>query len=496
MNKQRFVAPLTSLLAGGLYVLAFAPFQQAWLAFITPALLLYCWRNASTKQAFYYGLLFGLGQFGVGTSWVYVSIHYFGHANVPLAALITALFTLVLALYPGLQGLCLRLFFAKKSLFIQYIIVFPITWLIFEWLRATLLTGFPWLMLGYTQTSTFLNAFAPLIGIYGMTWLVALLNGTLVLWCSKTTKTIKVAAGLLVGIIITLAWLFYQHTWTQAINTPVSVALIQGNAPQAMKWDADYIQQNIQRYVKSSAQHLDYDVIIWPEAAIPIIAPAAQPLLDQLDQMGKNHHSTIIVGIPDSNSERTRYYNTLKILGQGRGSYQKRHLVPFGEYIPLRVITNPIMQYFNIPLSNLSPGKTHQAELTAQGIPIAPFICYEIAYPTMALKTVKNTRLIIVINDDSWFGHSLASSQQIQMAQMRALETGRYLLYASNTGITAIISPQGTTVSSAPEHVFAVLTGKVYAMQGNTPLMRYGYYPLLLLLGLLLLIALLRSSKR
>ncbi len=495
MSKSRLLS-LLSLLSGGLYVIAFSPLQQYWLAFVVPALLLYCWKDASVKQAFYRGFLFGLGEFGIGTSWVYVSIHQFGNANVLLAGFITLLFTIMLALYPALQGALWRRFFRKKSQASQFLITFPISWVFFEWLRGWLFTGFPWLMLGYTQTTSIFNAYAALIGVYGITWLIALINGGIILLCCGKRRSPKLFTSMILFTITIVALIFHDHPWTKTEGKPLSVALIQGNIPQQMKWDNRYINDALKRYYHSTLEAIDHDLIVWPEAAIPVLPEQAQGLIDELNQIGKQHHSAIIFGIPTSGFEQTQYYNSMMIVGNGSGTYRKRHLVPFGEYTPLDNIFNPIMQYFSIPLSGLMSGASEQTALSAQDIRLAPFICYEIVYPKLAIQTARQSQLMIVINDDSWFGDSLAASQQLQMAQLRAIETGRYLLYASNTGITTIISPFGKLVAVAPEQVFTVLSGEVYAMSGNTPLMRYAYYPFWSVMALLFIMALFQKSQR
>lgn len=454
-------------------MLAFAPINAYGLAFITPALLLWCWKNATPRQAFSYGLLFGLGVFGVGTSWVYVSIHHFGNAPVSLAGLITLLFIFILALYPACQGYTWRKIFRNKTPAVQYLIAFPLTWVFFEWLREVLFTGFPWLFLGYSQTYSLLHAYAPIIGVYGLSFLVALINGAIILK--------KIGPWVGIGAVVLAAWPLSHHAWTRPIGMPLSVALVQGNIPQQAKWDPFQIRRGIDRYRQVAADY-STDLMVWPEAAIPLTAQDIPGLIRQLDTHAKQRQSTLFFGIPTCNTEKTHYYNSIMAVGVGVGQYDKRHLVPFGEYIPLAYFFNRFMAYFDIPMSHLSPGSSHQALLTMPGIntpviSIAPFICYEMAYPVLALHRSEGSHLLVVINDDSWFGESWAAEQQIQMAALRAVETGRYVLYASNTGITGIISPSGRLVQSVPQRIFTVLTGYAQPMEGKTPLMKYGYYP-------------------
>jgi apolipoprotein N-acyltransferase len=484
--KSNWPYPILALISGALLPLAFAPFHFVVIALLSPAALLYAWLNATPKQAAFRGWLYGIGQFGVGISWVYISIHNYGQAPVPLAALITCLFILYLALFPTLQGYLFTRLFPKNNL-IKLVIVFPCSWVVFELLRSWLFTGFPWLLLGYTQSNTWLNGYAPLIGVYGISLIVACCSALLV--CVYTAKQFYYRAfGLFVCIALFLIGLFLQSiAWTTPVGSSLKATLIQGNVAQELKWAPEQILKNLALYTKYTEQNWDSDLIIWPEAAIAVPWHFAQDFLNDLAKKAKQHNVAIITGIPTING--TSAHNSVIAVGNGHGLYDKRHLVPFGEYTPLKPFYNIIMQSFNIPMSNFDPGASQQQPLFAHNVYIAPYICYEIAYPMEFLTFFPKAQLLLTVTDDSWFGKSIALAQHLQMAQMRALETGRYLLFSSNTGITAAINAKGQIQKVVSPYQETTLTTEVQPMQGVTPWMQTSIYPVILFLLFSLIVA-------
>lgn len=492
--KRNLALSALSLVAGAFLVLSFSPTKLYFFAFISAAVLLYCWLEATPRQAFWRGLLFGIGQFATGTSWLYISIHKFGNATGTIAGLITAAFILLMALYPATQGFIFSLLFRKKNLLIKCLVAFPTTWVIWEGLRSWLFSGFPWLLLGYSQTQTELNGYAPVLGIYGVSLVTAIIAGGVMVIFTKNSLKSKIVTSATLLAIVVISFPLHYHSWTKLADKPMSVALVQGNIPQTVKWDPSQAVDTINTYIKTTNQYWGKQIIIWPEAAIPVLANNVESLVEQLNKIAKKHHSALLFGAPISNENETKIFNAIIAIGDGNGIYFKRHLVPFGEYTPLEFLFKPIMNYFDIPNSDLSKGPAKQPLINAQHINIAPFICYEIAYPYLVANASKNAQLLVTINDDSWFGDSLAIPQQLQMAQMRSIETGRYMLYVSNTGITAIINPLGNITATAPENVLAVVTGDIHAATGNTPVMYYGIYPMLVILILLVLLSL--SGRR
>jgi apolipoprotein N-acyltransferase len=482
---------LISLLAGCFLTLAFAPFHFYGLAFLCPALLLFQWLHAPPRKSTLLGLLFGFGFFGTGSSWVFISLYRFGNAPFWLAIFLTICFVAILAAYFALQGFLLSRFFARRFPILFCIGIFPASWMLFEALRSTFFSGFPWLLLGYSQLDTPLRGFAPIIGVYGLTFLTTMISGFLVLLCRVKLRFYwQVSCIAFIFLSIGFGALLSKINWTTPHSKELKVRLIQGNVPQNLKWDAQQVLAILAKYKNLTNSTWQGDLTIWPEAAAPLFYQQYPSFFQNLATEMKNTHQSLLFGIPFLNEKNQKIYNGMMLIGQYQGQYLKRHLVPFGEYLPLPFLYSWLLNYFQIPLSDMSPGPQSQAPMYLGKIRLAPFICYEIAFPHDVLKAVKNTQLIVALVDDSWFGDSIALDQHLQISQMRALETGRYLLLTTNTGITAVINPRGEVVSRAPIDQPYVLTAAVQPMTGNTPLMAWGYYPIFIISILLLFIAL------
>jgi apolipoprotein N-acyltransferase len=478
-----------ALLAGATLTLAFAPFYFFPLAVLSPALLLWLWLTVTPQQAFWRGWLYGLGFFGTGVSWVYISIHTFGNASVFLAALITMGFIALLALFPALQGYLLNRFFPENN-GRKMICTFAAIWVLLEWLRSLLFTGFPWLLLGDSQLHSPLKGYAPIYGVYGVSLAVLLSSGILVhiIWNIRKKKFKSVyysfaALALLWSIGGGLTFI----KWTKPLGNPIQVSLIQGNIPQELKWEPDQLQHTLDRYAALTQAHWDSKIIIWPEDAVPLPLQSATRFISQLDTAAKQHHVTIMMGIPvKSQFADDTYYNAVIAIGANTDAYLKHLLVPFGEYTPRPTFFKPIMKLFDIPMSDLLSSKDKIKPLQIDGIKIATFICYEIAYPEFVVSHTSSSGMLLTVSNDAWFGHSIASAQHLAIAQMRALEMGRPLLFVSNTGITAIIKPNGTLQAVAPKDTAYVLTEIVQPMAGETYWQKRPMDPLLILLILLL----------
>ncbi len=488
-SHRYYLQALLALISGGILPLAFAPINGYPIAFISPALLLIVWLQSTPRQALWTGGLFGLGFFGVGASWVYVSIHQYGNAGVVLSLLITGLFIFILALFPATLGYVFRLLFRNKRKSLVTLFAFPALWVIWEWLRSWILTGFPWLLLGNTQTHSTLSGYAPLFGVYGLSLLITLISASLVLIFLHKDVKIKIISIIIVFGIFILGAALTPIPWTHARGKPLTVSLVQGNISQSIKWDRNQLLEILTVYKNETEKHWDSNLIVWPEAAIPAFPQQVPFYFELLSDQAEKHRTALILGAPLYDAKDKKVYNAMMVLGNGKGTYLKRRLVPFGEYTPLQNLFSGAMNYFNIPLSDLSPGPWRQPTLYASGIPFAPFICYEISYPIEVLNSIQDKQFIVVISDDSWFGRSFASAQQMQIAQLRAQETGRYVLYSANTGVTAIITPEGTIEKAAPKDIRTVLNGEFTPMQGKTPLMWWNYYPVLGMIILMLIFA-------
>lgn len=478
-----------ALLAGAVLPLAFAPFGFYPLAILAPAILLWTWLSATPRQAFWRGFLFGLGFFGVGASWVFVSIHQFGDTNIFLAGIITGLFVSILALFPAVNGYVITRFFRENTVS-KLCLAFPSTWVLLEWIRSWFFTGFPWLFLGASQVNSPLHGFAPLVGEYGLSFIVALCSGLLVAMFqfTRTSNKWKIfLPGLLIIAIILSSNLLARIPWTQRAGNPLTVTLVQGNIPQQIKWNPEYLKMILDRYLLLSKNQWHSQILVWPEAAIPWLLQDTTEFIKNLDETAKQNHSIFISGIPIKDG--FDYYNGVIARGIGQGTYYKRHLVPFGEYVPLESWLRGLIGFFDIPMSNFSPGPATQPNFKMPGFEIAPFVCYEIAYPELVYSTLPQANILLTVSNDAWFGHSFAPAQHLQIAQLRALETGRYHLFSNNTGVSAIINPQGVIEAASPAFEATVLKGTVQKMTGITPIVWLGIMPILLFISGLLGIA-------
>jgi apolipoprotein N-acyltransferase len=483
---------LLSLIAGALLSLSFAPFNQFYLGILCPALFLLCLQKANPTQGFLRGLLFGIGLYGAGVSWVYVSIHTYGNASVILSILITALLVAFLALFSAFLGLLLTKY-GKLNKLPGILLAFPALWVIFEWIRSWLFTGFPWLLLGYSQIDSPLAGFATVFSVFGVSLATAFTSAALIgIWQNPKRARLYLILGLfaLWGTGTALK----SIEWTRPAGTSISVSLVQGNIPQETKWSQYYQDQILNTYQKLNQQAIGSQLIFWPEAAIPALPEQVAGFMNQLSQTAKQNNTAIMLGIPLYNYSTQQYYNAAVVLGNGHGVYLKRHLVPFGEYVPLLNILGPILNSLNIPMSGMTPGPDEQTLPIMQSIPVAVFICYESAFPEEFRNFTQNAELIATLSDDSWFGHSLGFYQHEEMDQMRAIETGRYIVRATNSGETSVVDPHGKVLAKIPSFEPGVLKSSIIPMNGNTPWMMIGIWPLLGLV-LLMLILFLPLSK-
>ncbi|WP_165855449.1 apolipoprotein N-acyltransferase [Marinobacter sp. JSM 1782161] len=492
-KQTRLLRGFALVLAGVLQTLTFSPFGFTWLGPVSVLLLLAIVMPRPSTRLFFYGWLFGLGLFGSGASWVYISISEYGNTSAPLAAVMTAIFAAGLALFPALTLWGWGKLAGERAL--HRLILFPGVWIIGDWVRSWLLTGFPWLYLGTAQVDGPLAGFAPITGVHGVTLLLvasatALYGGVMLF---RRHSRAGAAALTLLAVLPWLAGPLLQSVhWTKRDAEPMSITAVQGNVPQLIKWDPEFLKQQIETYLGLTAGDWNQDLILWPETAIPVTQDQAGPLIENIaGKLGPD--STLITGIPwygfsDALEDYT-FRNSIMAIGNGTGMYYKQKLVPFGEYVPLQQYLRGLIGFFNLPMSSFSPGPSDQAPLNAGSHKVMPFICYEIAYPDFVARNAWNTDLLITISNDGWFGHSIGPLQHLQIARMRALETGRFLLRGTNNGVTAIIDDQGQITERIPQFEKAVMRGEVYTVTGKTPYMAAGSWPALTLALILIVFA-------
>ncbi|MHA7841534.1 MAG: apolipoprotein N-acyltransferase [Gammaproteobacteria bacterium] len=487
---MRFSFAIPSLLfafaSGALLTMSFAPFYQGWLAPLALASLFILIEKTPPKISFWQGFCFGFAFFATNLYWVAISINRYGHASLSLTVILTLLLTIILALFFAIPCYCYKRYYSGDHPF-YLLLTLPSLWTLQAYGRTLLCTGFPWDLVGYSQLTTPLAGWAPIVGIYGVTFLTAF---TAACFAYGYHKNIRSPAFLLALCLTSLFWimgsLLKHHHWTLPLNPPFKVALVQGNITQDRKWAANGAIDSFQQYWQLSQPLWEkQDIIIWPEDALPILEDDALPLLTRLQQTAAFYHTTLLLGIPTEKA--MKYYNTLLVLGTSQGRYDKRHLVPFGEYTPSWL--QSLVQGLQIPLSTLTAGASQQAPLSVQTAIIAPTLCYEIIFPESVRQQAKTATLLITLSDDSWFGHSTAAAQHRAMAQFRALETGRPLLFVNNTGLSSFIDAQGNIIAEAPPEKAAVIQHTVTPYTGLTPWVRWGSLPLLMGLLLFLVIS-------
>lgn len=471
---------LAALVAGGFTTLTASPFELWWLGPVAIGLLYIGLHALTPAQAAFKGWLYGVALFASGTSWVYVSIHDYGYTGVPLAVFLTALFVTILALFFAGTFWLYRRFTSARLAFIS----FAGAWVLGEVLRTYLFTGFPWLLMGSGYVDSPLAAWAPVGGVYLLSLLVAL-SGT---FAAELLRRQWWALAPLAAIwLVPLA---LPQQWTTPVSEPTRVALLQGNLPQLLKWTPEGQRTAANTYSELTREVADeVDLIIWPETALPMMEAQARPVLERV-QSNLPPDVALLTGIVQRD-EQERYFNSVIGVGNVEGSYQKEHLVPFGEYLPLESVLRGAIDFFDLPMSTFTKGEHEQTPMQAAGINIGNAICYEIIYPQLVARRAQDSGVIMTVSNDTWFGASIGPHQHLQMARLRALENGRYVIRATSNGITAIIDPNGRLVERAPQFETTLLTGEFYAMEGLTPFTRTGSWPAWLLAGLMLLTGLL-----
>ena len=457
-------------LSGAAGVLCFSPFALFWLAPPIWLAFFYLLRNAdSSRQAALTGFAFGLGFFLAGVSWVYVSLSIFGGMPWWLAGPAAFMFCAVMALFPMLAAGVFKRW--QPAVFWQEALFFAALIAAVDWLRSWIFTGFPWLAVGYSQAAPSpLAGFAPLLGVHGLSLLVALSGALLLRW--------RLGLGFLV--ILTIAGTgLRQIPWTTPSGEPISVALIQGNVPQDMKFRPEAFVRTLELYHELVAQS-PAQLVVLPETAIPAFFDQLPPdYVASLKSTVQKHGGDLLLGTLSGDGER--YFNSAISLGKSPLQiYSKQHLVPFGETIPAGFAW--FMSFANIPMSAFSSGPDNQVPLAIAGQNVAVNICYEDVFGEEIIRALPAAGILVNLSNTAWFGHSLAQAQHLQIAQMRASETGRPMLRATNTGMTAIVDARGNLSAVLPAFETGVLRGEVYAHTGMTPYARFGNWPALVLM--------------
>ena len=533
---------IKAFLAGALAVFGFAPFAIFPLPVFALAVLFWLWSRAERPaQAAWLGFAFGMGLFCVGIHWIYVALHEYGYMHPILAAMATVLFAAVNATLPALAGYAQAKFKAPSN--VRMLLLMPAIWTLAEWLRGLLFTGFPWLSVGYSQVpNSPLAGYAPLLGVFGVSLIVAASAGLLLQVAQRAIPSPFGVTSDLAGVVgqpsrmaitndlaacclsqvassftsssirgpgrgnksrmkllfllilpILLIWIvgaaLRTIEWTQPRGEPLKVSLLQGNIAQDTKFAEEALTGTLETY-RRLAQSSDARLIVLPETALPLlrhnIPESYQTILR--DHVRKNG-GDILIGAFEK--EDGNYYNSVYSLGSSESQhYRKDHLVPFGEFIPLRSVFGWfINDVLDIPMGDLTSGGATQAPLNVAGQRVAVNICYEDAFGEEIIRALPQASLLVNVTNDAWYGDSHAAMQHNQLSQMRALETGRMMLRATNTGVTSVIGADGRVQAMLPQREEGVLTAQVQGYEGSTPYVRWGNAGVLGLIAAMLLAA-------
>jgi apolipoprotein N-acyltransferase len=485
--KQNLARTIAAFAAGASFDLGFAPYGWWPIALIAPAALFALIRGLPPRRAAWTGAAFGVGLFAFGTYWLYTCLHVFGLVPVWLTLILQSVFVAAMSVY--VAALCyLANRFSLKPGPVRDWLVLPTLWVLLEWLRGWLLSGFPWLSAGYAMIDSPLAGWAPLLGVYGVTWAAVMISSGVNVVFMPGVSLIRRASAVAVVVSLVVVPLLVPRDWTHAAGQPITVAAVQGAVPQDQKWQANNRDLTLQRYLRLTEQAWGAQLIVWPEASLPALSTELQDYLHRLKEQGHAHSADFAIGLVDYVPATKQYFNGILVLGDaGNGWYYKRHLVPYGEYFPVPAFVRSWLRLMSLPYDDFTAGTSHQPLLTAAGQKLGMTICFEDAFGSQQLKALRQATLLINVTNNAWYGDSTAPHQHLQIARMRALEAGRFEVRAANDGITAVIDTHGKIIAQAAQFKEAVLRATVQPLSGLTPYARLGNYPVVI--GPMLLLA-------
>lgn len=468
---------------GCLATMAFAPL--GW-HLVLPLLLLpflYLCLTLSPRDAAKHGFWFGFGMFLCGTYWIYISVVVFGHAPAWIAILLMLGLVLIMSLWLWLAGwLISRLSHGEPWVLLA---VAPAVWVLVEWLRGWVFTGFPWLALGYSQTDSVLAGWAPVVGVYGVSAMLVLSIAALLVALMMRGRQQWIAAGIVIIPWVT-GGILKTVDWTEPSDDVLRATLIQGGIPQDQKWLPEQFRPTLDFYLSHTLGVPDSDIVVWPEVAVPSVTDLVEDYITVLEGTARRADQTLLFGIlertPEERGEQRVYNSVVAVGGAARQVYRKRHLVPFGEYFPVPDNVREWMRMLSLPHNDLSKGEAVQPLIrTVHGTDLAVMICYEDAYAAEQLYALPDAGLLVNVSNDAWFGESIAPHQHLQIARMRSLETGREGIRATNTGISAFIGHDGALLETGVQFEPVIMTRTLQARRGLTPFAAGGNTPILLI---------------
>jgi len=480
-DKPRLSRLLVFVL-GAATTLAFAPFGWSMLGPVLILPLLYICLTVAPRDAAGHAFWYGFGLFLTGTYWIYISVHVYGQAPLWIAVLLMVGLALLMAVVLSIGGWLI----SRLSLGEPWLLLFigPAAWVVVEWVRSWILTGFPWMALGYGQIDSPLAGWAPILGVYGVSFMLVLSTAAIIAALMAAT-----ARGRIIGMaVVVLPWIVGSAlsfaNWTEPDGKALRATILQAGVSQDKKWDRDQLLPIMEYYHSTTLSVADSDIVLWPEVAIPAINDQVESFIARVESDVRMSGQTLLFGILERSYERSvdgRIYNSVMLIGgEERQSYRKRHLVPFGEYFPVPSSVREWMRMRNLPVTDLAKGPAVQPLLTAaNGTQFGVAICYEDAYGAEQLYALPDAGILINVSNDAWFGDSIAPHQHLEIARMRSLEFGRPALRSTNTGISAFIAADGELLQTGKQFEPELMTANIQPRRGITPYVRGGNWPII-----------------
>ncbi len=467
---NRFTKLFITVLAGASLVLAFAPFNYWYLVFPGLIWLVLPLQKLNIRQTLKRGLVFNIGFYGAGISWIHISVHRFGEAPLWLSIFLTSILIFLLSLFSTTALLILNHFFSKMNQRIYFLVALPFSWLFMEWTSTWFLTGFPWLNLAYSQINSPLISLAPLMGSAAISLLIVFIAGILSLLILEGKSFIRFASFSMIFIVGSLAYTA-QIPWVHPTDKTLSISLIQPNISQDKKWKIEERIKTLE-YFRDTTDTLDAQLVIWPEGAVPALARSVSNYLLNVDIKARKKSQAVLTGI--AVLEGDDIYNATLMLGSGEGKYYKQHLLPFGEFVPFESVLRGLIALFDLPMSSFSEGSDDQPLLTVGDWNIAMALCYEIIFQDIVANQLEGADVLITLSNDAWFGDSLGAYQHLEIARMRAIENGVPVIRATNDGISAVIDHRGKIQAKLVKFEKGVLSQTITAIDGKTPFRNLG----------------------
>ncbi len=466
---------MLAICSGLVLPLAFAPTDWWPVAVASLAIFYALIQSISPRQACFTGWLFGLGYFGIGVHWIYFSLHLFGAAIAPLAAFLTLVFVLVMTIFPALCAWTWAKF-KRPGYAIFNVLLFAALWVVLELARGKIMNGFPWILIGYSQTTGPLAELARFVGVYGLSFLVVVISCLLIVLLFDASRRIPTYAMLVASLFS--VFFFRMVEFSEPDGEPLTVRLVQANIPQEMKFSQERLRNSIYLYTGMTQEPgiENVDLVVWPETAIPTYYHYIEETIETFVRIMDAKQIDVLSGVFQKDGEG-EVYNAVRQLGGDRAIYRKRHLVPFGEYMPLRSVLEFAAKYIDIPMSDLAAGKDPHVPLQMQGTAVGVSICYEDVYGEEMRALLPASQLLVNVSNDAWFGNTAAPHQHEQKARMRALEFERPLIRVTNTGVSSAIDYDGDIIGRIAHDTKDILDVTVQPRRGATLYARTGNWP-------------------